>query len=497
MRRWPAVIALLALLAPPMAGGLAQAADDATVTNPAAARHVHGLKFKAPETYRGFERSSPYRALLPPAADLSAWFPPPRDQGDQSSCVAWSVGYAMRGYYANRAQGKAGAASVALSPAFVYNQIVDRREGCDAGSDISDALDLLRDVGTVTLARFPYRDTDCSRQPPADVKREAGQYRIANWRTVAVANLSDIKGQIVHGDPVVIGMNVNDAFDELKGEQIFRDTRTDGGGHAMVVVGYDDAKQAFKLVNSWGPEWGQGGFGWVSYTSFKARVDEAYVASVPNLPAIATRPTAPTTPVAVVEPGPAPPTPSPRPRVNPVAPSSDTVAPPPQLSTKGRASFEKYLAATPPKAFAMAEDGSFAWRAGRASEQDAKAASLAACAGVPEQPCRLVMVGDRPAGGSTNVANTAAAPEGLSRRGEQAYQDFLAARNHKAFAMNDDGSYGWRSGRNSADRAAQEALDACESHTDTACHLVMVDDRSDPNDPDDPDSPGGGPPDDD
>jgi len=48
------------------------------------------------------------------------------------------------------------------------------------------------------------------------------------------------------------------------------------GGHAMCVIGYDDRKQAFQIMNSWGPEWGVNGVGWVRYADFKEFVREAY-----------------------------------------------------------------------------------------------------------------------------------------------------------------------------------------------------------------------------
>src|SRR5262249_55515703 len=35
--------------------------------------------------------------------------------------------------------------------------------------------------------------------------------------------------------------------------------------HAMCVVGYDDDKKAYLLMNSWGKGWGENGFCWVSY----------------------------------------------------------------------------------------------------------------------------------------------------------------------------------------------------------------------------------------
>ncbi len=50
------------------------------------------------------------------------------------------------------------------------------------------------------------------------------------------------------------------------------------GGHAMCVVGYDDRLEggAFQIMNSWGPEWGENGIGWVRYGDFKEFVREAY-----------------------------------------------------------------------------------------------------------------------------------------------------------------------------------------------------------------------------
>jgi len=35
--------------------------------------------------------------------------------------------------------------------------------------------------------------------------------------------------------------------------------------HYIALLGYDDAKGAFRFVNSWGTKWGQGGYGWLPY----------------------------------------------------------------------------------------------------------------------------------------------------------------------------------------------------------------------------------------
>ena len=36
-------------------------------------------------------------------------------------------------------------------------------------------------------------------------------------------------------------------------------------GHCIVIVGYDDTKQAWLVRNSWGTGWGTNGYGWFGY----------------------------------------------------------------------------------------------------------------------------------------------------------------------------------------------------------------------------------------
>jgi C1A family cysteine protease len=35
--------------------------------------------------------------------------------------------------------------------------------------------------------------------------------------------------------------------------------------HSVTLIGYDDSKQLLKFINSWGPGWGDKGFGYISY----------------------------------------------------------------------------------------------------------------------------------------------------------------------------------------------------------------------------------------
>jgi hypothetical protein len=45
----------------------------------------------------------------------------------------------------------------------------------------------------------------------------------------------------------------------------------------MVVTGFDDRIQAFKVINSWGTKWADDGFAWITYRAFGANAHAAYV----------------------------------------------------------------------------------------------------------------------------------------------------------------------------------------------------------------------------
>jgi len=67
-----------------------------------------------------------------------------------------------------------------------------------------------------------------------------------------------------NGNPLPTGL-----WQPKVGEEMF-------GGHAMCVIGYSDSKYggAFEIMNSWGTEFGEGGFFWIKYNDFIQRVQE-------------------------------------------------------------------------------------------------------------------------------------------------------------------------------------------------------------------------------
>lgn len=65
----------------------------------------------------------------------------------------------------------------------------------------------------------------------------------------------------------------------------------------------------------------------------------------------------------------------------------------------------------------------------------------------------------------------------LDQKGKAAYQDFLHAKNPRAFAIAPGGSWGWRGGEVTLDAAVDGATQTCQLGTEQPCVLYALDDR--------------------
>ena len=70
----------------------------------ALADRATGLLPEDPKAYSAMPQVEIYRDFIAPEADLSAYFPKPGNQGQQSSCTAWATAYAARTYHEAKQQ---------------------------------------------------------------------------------------------------------------------------------------------------------------------------------------------------------------------------------------------------------------------------------------------------------------------------------------------------------------------------------------------------------
>jgi Papain family cysteine protease len=194
------------------------------------------------------------------AAGFPTLLPTPGNQGQQPSCTAWAVGYAL----ATTTLGYAGENLPApVSPADLFAKVRNRLpSACTSGAYVSYAMDALVQEGVTTLDAAPYSDLQCG------IATGSRVVNIDGYSRVAPGDLLALRASIASNQPLAFGMQVPDAIYGLNASNDVLRPNGAGGGHAMALVGFNDAQRMFKVINSWSTQWGAGGFCRISYDDF-------------------------------------------------------------------------------------------------------------------------------------------------------------------------------------------------------------------------------------
>lgn len=214
---------------------------------------------------------------LPSSVDLLDKFPPIGNQGPYGTCVAWSVGYNIKTFLEavdhKRTSSSLSNTSYQFSPKYLFWKIPNSKKGEDCGgTGFQAAFDILVEYGLPTMADVPYDNLgDCSQSPSSADDSKAEGYKIERYRNIDI-DVQTLKGYLADGRAISFGARLGDSFMDSNSDAILSfDTYNYTGQHAyhaMALSGYDDSKNAFRVVNSWGTSWGDNGYIWVDYDFF-------------------------------------------------------------------------------------------------------------------------------------------------------------------------------------------------------------------------------------
>jgi len=219
-----------------------------------------------------FKRAS---ASVPGVIDHSRSMSSVKDQGNLGSCVGFAVA-AMKEWQETRehsvevAEGKIDhrkGKQYDLSESWIYwnSKKIDPWPN-EEGTSIRFAMKVLHKLGVPCESAWPYSDIDYG-------KPESWSPLIARWARIdsywRLGSLEELKIALLNG-PVVIGIPCFDTIfyaDETGFVGYPRNPDEIYGGHAICVVGYNHRKYGgtFRFKNSWGRNWGDGGYGYLPY----------------------------------------------------------------------------------------------------------------------------------------------------------------------------------------------------------------------------------------
>jgi C1A family cysteine protease len=222
--------------------------------------HKYGYIPSKPDTrdYK-YVRAVPIEAL-PPVVDLTSKLSPIRDQKDLGSC-SWEAMVAFLEFNQKPL--------ITKSVLFGYynTRLGEGAPNEDTGCEPRDVFKSAQKDGDCANKYWPYWTCRFNKKPSTKAYTNA-IYHITSYH--ALTNLHDIKACLASGSPVYIGFTVYSSFESeevakngimpmpVDGEEIL-------GGHAVVIVGYDDNKQRLLVRNSWGKKWGVKGYFYMPY----------------------------------------------------------------------------------------------------------------------------------------------------------------------------------------------------------------------------------------
>jgi Papain family cysteine protease len=202
------------------------------------------------------------------AQDLRTMFGPVRDQGKRPTCLAFAASdlhAALRGAWRP------------LSCEYLFYH-AQQRSGRTAreSATLKTILEAVRDQGQPIEARWPYMASHPPKKawkPPSPIgllfRRDGGP----GGNTVdEIVRLLDL------GQPVIVLLMLSPSFDSAGADGLVDAAPGEvpdySRRHALIAVGYGHrtGTRVVLVRNSWGDDWGMGGYGWLTEPFLAARV---------------------------------------------------------------------------------------------------------------------------------------------------------------------------------------------------------------------------------
>ena len=226
----------------------------------------HGWKKDKPDT-RDYKFASKKNTSLPRIYTLRDSMPPVLDQGQLGSCTANGIANSlvfceMKENIDNNKP---------RSRLFIYynERDMEGEINSDAGGQIRDGVKSVNTVGACFEETWPYDIKLFTEKPPQTAYDEASRHVSVKYEAVNQTE-NDLKTALQSGYPVVFGFSVFQSIESPDVKQtgvipLPKVGDSSIGGHCVLLTGWDDSKRLFQIQNSWGTDWGDKGFGYLSY----------------------------------------------------------------------------------------------------------------------------------------------------------------------------------------------------------------------------------------
>lgn len=193
---------------------------------------------------------------------------PIKNQGSLGSCVGFACA-ALKEWQENRQ--RPGTPFTDVSEAWIYwkSKEIDPWGVLEEGTSFRYALKILQNSGVPTENCWRYAPVNSLEgrgQPVFYAPLVAWWARISNYARISTLQL--MKESLCIRGPFLMGIECfKGIYSPAEGVvSLPKKTENSIGGHAILIMGYDDRKKLMKFRNSWGTNWGSSGYGFLPYS---------------------------------------------------------------------------------------------------------------------------------------------------------------------------------------------------------------------------------------
>ena len=254
--------------------------DDRVAAGPALG-NAYGRFGPSPDNddFETFRPSTP-ASQLPGNVSYEYLFGPIEDQGDTPCCVTFATSAVIAALLHKHTGQELQIAKRALYSLAKHHYEPEMLN--DGGLYEASALRVFRDIGHVFEHDWAFGKPTIQQliaAVPPDIIRAA--HDLQTYQTVELDPDHMMAALHQHG-PLVVGMPWHKEWDDLEDGAVMTAQTTANhaeGGHCIAIVGYSKTKNAFRVRNSWGTDWGDNGYAWLPMNK-SIPIDDVYVVSV-------------------------------------------------------------------------------------------------------------------------------------------------------------------------------------------------------------------------
>lgn len=220
------------------------------------------------------------------SVDLRPWCTLIENQGNLGSCTGQAIAGAIE--YLNKRANKQN--DISRLFIYYYERVLIGTVNYDSGAYIRDGIKVVHGRGAPVENLWPYQINRFAVEPSVEARADAGLRKVTLYERITT--LDGCINALANGLPITVGFLVYSSFMSSTvartGLMPYPNVRRERllGGHAVLLVGYNNRTRRFIARNSWGTTWGDRGYFYMPYEviSNRSMSDDFWVIRTVNNP---------------------------------------------------------------------------------------------------------------------------------------------------------------------------------------------------------------------